>query len=202
MYVPRANVWSVPINDGDAVTSAAAEAVTRASEYIEGVVVSPDGQWLGFDSDRSGIQEIYKVPIDGGAPQQLTSGPGDKFIYSWSAGKLAYHAYVGDEPDIYIVASDGSSIERVTSHPAHERAPDVSPDGNDVVFTSFENETEDLFVVSRDPETGTWGSRRQLTFLDGSTRGKWSPDGRQVLFTSGGQALYLIPSEGGGDGGG
>ena len=192
-FVPRANVWSVPITD-DAVTSAAVEQVTSGSEFIEGVVVSPDGQWLAFDSDRSGTQEIYKIPMGGGVPQKLTSGPGDKFLWSAGGDQLTYHAYVGDEPDIYLVASDGSSIQQVTNHPAHERQPGISPDGNHVVFTSFEAGEAQLVVMSKDSETGAWTSRRQLASTGGAAQ--WSPDGRRVLFRSG-QALYVIPAEGG-----
>src|SRR5262249_6577858 len=35
-------------------------------------VVSPDGQWILFDSYRSGKPTLWKVSIDGGKPLQLT----------------------------------------------------------------------------------------------------------------------------------
>jgi len=37
--------------------------------------VSPDGEWLVFDTDRFGNQDIFKRPIDGGDEIQLTNDP-------------------------------------------------------------------------------------------------------------------------------
>ena len=201
VYVPRSNAWAVPVGTHEESTSADAVPVTRGNEYIEGVVVSPDGEWLGVDSLRSGVQQIYKVPIDGGAPQQLSTGAGDKFLYSWSsdADRLAYHAYLGEEPDIYTISSDGGSVEQVTDQPSHDREPDLSPDGNHVVFSVRESDATTLHIVSRHPESGVWGSPRQLTSLD-STRGRWSPDGSQILFSArsgDARALYVISPGGG-----
>lgn len=34
--------------------------------------VSPDGQWLAFDSDRSGVKEIYVRRIAGGRVVQIS----------------------------------------------------------------------------------------------------------------------------------
>jgi Tol biopolymer transport system component len=35
---------------------------------------SPDGQWIYFDSDRSGTRQLWRMRLDGGAPEQLTTG--------------------------------------------------------------------------------------------------------------------------------
>ncbi|HEX7980101.1 MAG TPA: hypothetical protein VF461_15940 [Gemmatimonadaceae bacterium] len=35
---------------------------------------SPDGQWIYFDSDRSGSRQLWRMRLDGGAPEQLTTG--------------------------------------------------------------------------------------------------------------------------------
>jgi dipeptidyl aminopeptidase/acylaminoacyl peptidase len=38
---------------------------------------SPDGKWIYFSSTASGpIPEVWKVPVNGGAPQQITHGGG------------------------------------------------------------------------------------------------------------------------------
>ncbi len=51
VYTARANIWSVPIPanpppGGLAVSAANATAVTRGSQVIQGMRVSPDGRWL------------------------------------------------------------------------------------------------------------------------------------------------------------
>lgn len=113
---------------------------------------------------------------------------------------LAYHAYIEENPDIYAVASDGSSVEQITNESTHEREPDISPDGNHVVFTRWDAGEMSLLVASRDPGTGTWRPGRRLTSFS-ATRGRWSPDGSRILFAGtperGVRSLFVIAPEGG-----
>lgn len=77
VYRHSSNVWSVPISARQPVPAAQAQPITSGNQAIEALAVSPDGAWLAFDSDRSGNHDIYKVPIAGGDPIQLTSDLGD-----------------------------------------------------------------------------------------------------------------------------
>ena len=36
--------------------------------------ISPDGQWIYFDSDRGGTRQLWRLKLDGGAAEQLTTG--------------------------------------------------------------------------------------------------------------------------------
>ena len=196
IYTPRANVWSIRIPEDGVVSIAEAEPVTTGNQYIEGVVVSPDGQWIGFDSDRSGNQDIYKVPVAGGQPQQLTTDAGDEFVYSWSpnAESLAFHAYQGAEPAVFLVTADGGALERVTTDASHDREPHLSPDGTRVAFVSDRLGAYAGFIASKDPDTGQWATPAQAAF-----EGRipvWSPDGQTLLFGTG-NGLSVIPLEGG-----
>src|ERR687892_938060 len=38
---------------------------------------SPDGRWLAFVSDRSGKRQIYRLHVEGGEAERLTSGDED-----------------------------------------------------------------------------------------------------------------------------
>ena len=49
------------------MSSRAAELVTSDKETIENITISADGQWLLFDSDRAGVQQVFKRPLAGGA---------------------------------------------------------------------------------------------------------------------------------------
>ena len=55
-------IWSFPFPRSGAVSFSrvAARQIISASERIEALRISPDGQWLAFDSDRSGNMDIYK----------------------------------------------------------------------------------------------------------------------------------------------
>jgi len=56
---------------------------------------SADGRWLAFDSDRSGQQAIYRIPVSGGDPELLSADSGDDFMPSWSRDgrELAYYGF-------------------------------------------------------------------------------------------------------------
>ncbi len=195
-YTPRANVWSIRIPEDGVASIAEAEPVTTGNQYVEGVAVSPDGQWIAFDSDRSGNQDIYKVPVAGGQPQQLTTDAGDEFLYSWSpnAESLAFHAYQGAEPDVFLVTADSGVLEQVTTHASHDREPHLSPDGTRVAFVSNRLGALTGFIASKDPDTGQWTTPAQAAFE--GRRPVWSSDGQMLLFRSQ-NGLSVIPLAGG-----
>ncbi|MBC7873965.1 MAG: PD40 domain-containing protein [Ferruginibacter sp.] len=54
---------------------------------------SPDGQWITFNSNRSGIQQVYVVPAQGGTPKRLTWYPAPSFPRGWTPdGKQVLYA--------------------------------------------------------------------------------------------------------------
>src|SRR5688500_20332609 len=78
-----------------------ARQITAAGERIEMPSVSPDGQWLAFDSDRNGNSDIYKVRTDGTGLEQLTHDAADDFRPMWSPDgrRIAFHSWRGGTRD-------------------------------------------------------------------------------------------------------
>jgi len=70
-----ANLWRVPILDDRPATWADAQQLTFEEAYIERVDVSPDGERLLVQSDRSGNMDLWMLPRDGGEWMQVTSEP-------------------------------------------------------------------------------------------------------------------------------
>src|SRR5579871_1861052 len=66
------DIWIVDKNGGDARRITSTGAVEANPHF------SPDGQWLAFSSDRSGVPEVYIVPVTGGDPTRLTWYPAGK----------------------------------------------------------------------------------------------------------------------------
>ena len=92
----RFGIFTVPAAGGPEkrlTTAATADGLDDGPEY------SPDGQWIYFNSDRTGLMQIWRMKPDGTAPEQVTK---DKYN-NWFAhpspnGK--WLAYLSFEPDV------------------------------------------------------------------------------------------------------
>jgi Tol biopolymer transport system component len=56
----------------------------QSEHRIGGLGVSPDGAWAAFPAPANGYFQIFRVPLSGGPPQQLTVDPGNKTQPSYS----------------------------------------------------------------------------------------------------------------------
>ena len=178
-----ANLWAIDIPDTGAATLVSARPMTRGTEYVEGVSVSPDGKWLAFDSNRSGNSDLYVMPSGGGEARRVTSDPGFEFEPDWSPDgtRLAYQSSRSGSSDVYVINVDGTGDRLVAGGPGRQGTPSWSPDGRRLAFYSFGIGQWELFVSTQD-EAGTWGPPRQLT-REGGLIPYWSPDGTSILYT-------------------
>jgi len=161
------------------VSVSTARSIMSTTESIEVVRLSRDGQWLAFDSDRSGNMDIYKMRVDGTGLQQLTNNPADDFRPSWSPDgrEIAFHSWRNGSRDSYVVSADGGAERLIASGPAHEFGGTWSPDGTQIAFESDRTGQIEIYVV---PSTG--GTPRRLT-TGGASLPRWSPDGKFIAYT-------------------
>ncbi len=110
-------------------------------------------------------------------------------------GGTAVFSYMGD---LWTVMEDGSALKRLTAHPKRDLAPQFSPDGKHVAFSSNRHGGYDVYVM---PTEG--GTAKRLTKHSGSDfLVGWTPDGTELIFVSARRPgynshLYTIPFEGG-----
>ncbi|PWH19872.1 MAG: hypothetical protein DDG58_04055 [Ardenticatenia bacterium] len=142
---------------------------------------APDGQMFLFHSREAGepaaiyrtVGDRYEVLRREGAPIQGQSP-------AWVDGKrFVYQGCVGNACGLIVSNLDGSSPQQITQDPG-DTNPDVSPDGQQVVFMSRHKGNWDIYRVGID---GT--NLMQLT-TDEADDGLpvWSPDGKMVAFVS------------------
>ncbi|WP_373072532.1 PDZ domain-containing protein [Zeaxanthinibacter enoshimensis] len=82
--------------------------------------------------------------------------------------------------DIWISSLDGSNVKRITSTPAVEENPVISPDGRTIAFNSNKTGYNAVYTV---PVTG--GQAQQLTWHpSGALVRGWTPDGNSILYAS------------------
>ena len=204
VYTARANIWSVPIPMYPAGTgsliAAHATPVTRGSQVIQGMRVSPDGRWLVYDSDLRGNSDVYRLPIGGGPVEQLTSDPVDEFAPDLSPDgtTIVYHSWRTGTRGIEVKALNGAPIEQVTNTPAQESYPKWSPDGRALLFYD-QSGTRNALVTRRGPD-GKWSVPESLAA--GTYRPQWSPDGRSISYVAAladgaPGVLMVMPASGG-----
>jgi Tol biopolymer transport system component len=80
VYSLRSNVWAVPLAGEGVASMAAARQITTGNQMIETFTLSHAGKWIYFDSDRSGNQDLYRIPATGGEAEQLTTDRGADFL--------------------------------------------------------------------------------------------------------------------------
>jgi Periplasmic component of the Tol biopolymer transport system len=176
--------------------------VPRDNQHIEAIVLSHDGQWLAYDSDRGGNFDIYKLRVDGGDPIQLTTNSANDYAPAWSPDdrSIAFHTTRNGSRDIYTISADGNDERQVTDGPAQDFYPAWSPDGNSIAFGREEELDIQSFITTKGSD-GKWSAPRALMYarhrrtIAASTE-RWSADGTSIgLLDQGG--VQLVPINGG-----
>jgi serine/threonine-protein kinase len=179
VFTTVANMWSTPIPNSP-VDNPQFKRVTSGNQTIEAGVASPDGQWLAYDSNVNGNQDIFKIPIAGGDPQQLTHNGVDNFAPSWSPdGKeIAYHTLLKGNRDVYVMDANGGKVTPIATGPTEQLSAVWMPDGNGLAYMSY---PDTVFTVRRD-QSGKWGSPK--LFSKGATLPVHAPDGSAILIAA------------------
>ncbi len=164
-------------------------------------VVSPDGRWLVFCSERRGNPDLYALDLQrGGEPRLLIEGDFLKDQATFSPdGKLLYFvSTLSGHANIYRLSfrpdrtQSMKRAERLTRDPEGDFRPAVSPDGRVLAFSS----SRDLPVAAVSPAErirsgDIWTldlvnkRLRRLTQMSGvgwNGSPKWSADGKQIAY--------------------
>lgn len=115
--------------------------------YYSDLSWSPDGTRIAY----SVFNAIFVVSADGSEYRQLTDQWTDSFpVWSPDGEYIAFQS-TRDDPnqyiDIYVMRSDGTDIQRLTDHPAHDRQPSWSPDGKKIIFESNRDSADWLYHI-------------------------------------------------------
>ena len=178
----RANIWSLRIPRSGIVNVSSANQLTNGNQTIESVRASRSGKWLVYDSNLHGSFDIFRMPIDGGAAERVTSDPGDEFVPDLAHDDrlLVYQQHDLTSRNLWVKNADEQQAVKITDFPGHEALPAWSPDGQSVAyidFTADKGVLRGLFVISRD-KRGRWSAPRHLR--TGTWKANWSPDGRYL----------------------
>ena len=150
-------------------------------------VLSPDGRFVLFPSDRDGGgYHFYRMPGNGSSPPSvLMEGTGKIHSVSYPARMLGFSLNSAPNGlDAYVVAlaDDGTLAGKpimVGGGAGDQDNPAVSADGALVAYQSSESGRPEIYVARlADP-----GARRRVT-NDGGSVPLWSREGKRLLYLS------------------
>jgi dipeptidyl aminopeptidase/acylaminoacyl peptidase len=115
--------------------------------------LSPDGASVLYTESRPDwkiskrVTHIWRQPLTGGEPQQLTTGVESETAPRWSPDgrQIAFVTKRGDNEfaQLYLLAADGGEARQLTSHTSAVSSPTWAPDGSAIYFVASEPKTDE-----------------------------------------------------------
>ena len=167
-------------------------------------VISPDGRWVVFTSERTGSPDLYVLDLHGDAgPRPLVESPAmeDAAAISPDGRRLLFVGTRDGNADVFEMPfrpedpTAAGEARNLTSHAAGDYNPAFSPDGTRILFSSSRDTAvatsagaspgptylaSELYVMRAD---GT-GVRRLTHHESWDGAPAWAPDGQSVFFYS------------------
>jgi Tol biopolymer transport system component len=195
----RAGIAGVALVLGSVVMPVVARAVTTTPP------ASTAGLEIVFSAvDRAtGRTGIYTVNADGSDLREVTP-PGGARGYAFPSFAFGTRDIVyvsnapGQQDSIYLMRSNGTDVERLTTNPWVDAQPRMSPNGRTIVFTSFWDEYPLVGLFALDVRTDLVAPLSGIEEPTGAVDSdpNWSATGNKLVFVNGrGAAGRAVPSE-------
>lgn len=122
---------------------------TETAALLQAQEDARSGRRRRYQWDFDPQMELFVVDLEGDdGLQQLTHAVGYDAECSFSSdgSRLLFVSDRNGDPDIYIAASDGSSVEQITNKPGYDGGPFFSPDDNWIAYRTDRLEADLLQI--------------------------------------------------------
>ncbi len=140
--------------------------------------VSPDGRWIGFIRNPQ-MGDLWRVPVDGGIPEQITHLGSEFRGWSWApdGNAMVFGLRVDSEARLYLAQIDDGTVLDLGIEDA--QTPSISPVNG---MMAFVHRRPQFGLYRVDSESAEW--RRLFPSSGRDSQPTLSPDGQQMVFTS------------------
>ncbi len=149
---------------------------------------APNGREIAYSAAPAGDSDLWVSDLSGVGPRRVTSFPGPDVSPTWNPRTGSQIAWISGRtklPQLYIMAADGSSPQRLTDT-GYATSPSWSPNGQFIAFAWNRKYGpgapggQDIYVM--EVASLKW---IQLTHGIGPCDfPTWSPDGRHIAFAN------------------
>jgi Tol biopolymer transport system component len=158
---PKPNQYEYQIFAADLTPNATPRLVSTGEGACTCAFFHPDGKSILFGSTH-----LNPTPK---APGTAYSRSGSRYRWSFPEGM-----------DIFRADLDGKNLVRLTDAPGYDAEASYSPDGKQIVFTSFRSGDADIYIMDADGR-----NVRPVVRARGYDGGPFfSPDGRRIVYRS------------------
>jgi eukaryotic-like serine/threonine-protein kinase len=185
-----ANIWSIDADGGNR------KKLTQ--EGTNGVPsCSPDNKWVVFNSSRGGDYTLWRVPLPGGTPEQLTDYASSFPVVSPDGKWIAFNDYAHSgsrSSKIGVIPFAGGRPVKTFDYPG------LSNVGHPIIIRWTQDARELNYIRDQQGVSNIWaqpfdgGPPRQITdFTSGQIFNfAWSRDGRQLALARGSQTSDVV----------
>ena len=158
--------------------------VSNKSGLNTGAVFLPNDKEIALTLSYKGNAEIYRMDLSSKKISQLTKNRANDVdpAFSFNGNKMAFLSDRSGTAHVYTMSASGveRDVKRISFVGKINATPRFSPDGSELVFSSWVDKGFDLFRISSDSNklvrlTQNFGSNEDPSY---------SPDGQHIVFSS------------------
>src|SRR5262245_54939741 len=180
--VSRANLQRVEFDPGRETVTGQPVWITQGSRWANTPDLSPDGEWLAFDSQGSGQQEdLFVIRRDGASLRQLTDDIGRDRKPYWSPDgkRLVFFSNRGRKWEIWVIKADGGGLQQLTDTPDEVTNAVWAPDGTRLAYRNRSG-VPSIIEIGKSWREQSPEALPSISDLNDWYPWSWSPDGRKL----------------------